>query len=133
MTTLGVREVAERVRREHRLVFENDGGDYGGRSWFECSCDADNVLNPTEYATEDEHAAHVVDALAAALVPVLDGAKAEAAAGALQTAAVDAVAAYGGLWNTHSPKSRQRVSDWLVARAAAYRALAAGSTGEERP
>lgn len=62
------------VLAEHTIVYENDGGDYGGRSWFECSCDHDNVISATGYATEDDHRAHV----AAALGPVLAEVRAEA-------------------------------------------------------
>jgi hypothetical protein len=56
----------------HQIVWENDGGDYGGRSWFECTCDADDVLDATEYATEAAHRAHQ----AAALLPVVTQAQA---------------------------------------------------------
>lgn len=70
-------DVVERVLADHQLVWENDGGDYGGRSWFECSCDTDEVIRPTEYATEAEHRTHVAEELTAALTaptaPTEDG------------------------------------------------------------
>lgn len=68
MTADAARDVAAQaaaVLAEHRLVWENDGGDYGGRSWFECSHDADNVMGAEEFPTVADHEAHQAAALAA--------------------------------------------------------------------
>lgn len=61
----------ESVLREHVIVWENDGGDYGGRSWFECSCERDDVISATEYASEDDHRDHLAAAVAAWIVETL--------------------------------------------------------------
>lgn len=80
------------VLERHQIVYENDGGDYGGRSWFECSCEAADVIGAEVFATEADHRAHVAQALAAAGFGALASAKAEA----LREAADEMDSASGG-------------------------------------
>lgn len=74
MNAPGIEARVAEVLGAHVLIYENDGGDYGGRSWFECSCDERTVLGAEIFATEVEHHIHVAAALAPLIAEVRAGA-----------------------------------------------------------